>query len=58
MPLPPELFDIDDDTAIVGDIDAFIAYVESSQALLDWQECIDLRLREFEELFGDLSLAA
>ena len=58
MPLPPELLDIDDHTAIVGDIDTFIAYVESGQALLDWQERMNIRLREFETLFGDLSLAA
>jgi hypothetical protein len=58
MPLPPELAEEHDDTTVVGDIDAFIAYVESGQAMLDWQERMALRLKELEELCGSPTLAA
>jgi len=34
--LPTELVNEPEDTAVVGDIDAFIAYIESGQALEDW----------------------
>jgi len=36
--LPAELAIEPEDTTIVGDIDTFIAYVESGQALHDWYE--------------------
>ena len=51
MPLPPELLDEPEDTAIIGDIDAFVGYIESGQAEQDWNERIAIRLRELEELF-------
>jgi hypothetical protein len=41
-----------------GDIDAFIAYIESGQALQDWQTRLAAGLREFEGLFGDIPPAA
>jgi hypothetical protein len=50
MPLPPELAEELEDTAVVGDIDAFIDYIESGQAALDWQERMAMRLRELDEL--------
>ncbi|GIX48956.1 MAG: hypothetical protein KatS3mg131_3167 [Candidatus Tectimicrobiota bacterium] len=50
MPLPPELAATPEDTAVVGDIDALIAYIESGQALQDWEERRAALLRELEEL--------
>ena len=38
MHLPTELFDEPDDTVIIGDLDAFMAYLESGQAWHDWHE--------------------
>ena len=51
MPLPPELAELPEDTAIVGDLEAFIDYIESGQALQDWNERLAQRLKELEELF-------
>ena len=34
--LPTELIIEPEDTTVVGDVDAFIAYVENGQALRDW----------------------
>jgi serine acetyltransferase len=39
------------ETAVIGDVDAFIDYVESGQALRDWHERIAVAMRELEELF-------
>jgi hypothetical protein len=58
MQLPPELIDEPADTAVIGHVDAFIAYVESGQALLDWNERISMRLKEFDEVFGNPAIAA
>ncbi len=51
MPLPIELIQSPDDTDVIGDIDAFIAYVESGQALQDWQTRVALLTKALEELF-------
>ncbi len=51
MPLPPELLDTLEETTVVGDLDAFIAYCESGQALEDWHERIAQRAKELEEVF-------
>ncbi|TSC63000.1 MAG: hypothetical protein G01um101448_140 [Parcubacteria group bacterium Gr01-1014_48] len=51
MPLPPNLAEHPEDTAVVGDIEAFIEYVESGQAFLDWNERLAQRRKELEELF-------
>jgi hypothetical protein len=51
MPLPPELIEHPDDTTVIGDIDAFIEYLESGQALRDWNERLAATLRELEEIF-------
>jgi hypothetical protein len=52
MPLPPELAELPDDTAVVGDVEAFfLEYVEPGQALQDWNERLAQRLKELYELF-------
>ncbi len=50
MPLPPELASAPEDTTVIGDIDAFMEYIESGQALQDWNERRAALLRELEEL--------
>ncbi len=51
MPLPPELLEVPEETAVIGDIDTFMEYVDSGQAERDWDERIAIRRRELEELF-------
>lgn len=51
MPLPPELVEIPEDCAVVGDIEAFLEYVECCQAMQDYNERLAQRLTELEELF-------
>ena len=48
MPLPRELWDVEDETAVVGDVDALIAYIESGNALSDWADRIMQVQREME----------
>jgi hypothetical protein len=58
MALPPELIEEPTETTVIVDVDAFMTYVESGRALKDWQERLDLRLREFDELFRNPTMAA
>ena len=51
MPLPLELLEHPEETAVIGDIDAFIAYIENGQALQDWNQRIAASMKELEELF-------
>lgn len=51
MPLPLELLNESAETTVIGDVEAFIAYIESGQALRDWHARLEARLREMEELF-------
>jgi hypothetical protein len=51
MSLPLELLEEPAETTVVGDIEAFIAYVESGQALQDWNARLTARRQELEELF-------
>ena len=51
MPLPPELEELSEETAVVGDLEAFIDYIECGQAMQDWNERLAQRLKELEELF-------
>jgi hypothetical protein len=51
MPLPPDLVDVPEETTVVGDVDAFIKYIESGQALQDWYERLEKRRSELAELF-------
>lgn len=48
MPLPPELLDIPEDTAVVGDVDAFLEYVESGEASKHYTERLARRIRELD----------
>jgi hypothetical protein len=51
MRFPPELTEHPDDTIVIGDVDAFIEYVESGQAFDDWNTRIAVATKELEELF-------
>ena len=51
MPLPSELLEEPEETAVVNDVEAFMDYIDSGQAERDWHERIALRIRELEELF-------
>ena len=51
MALPPELLEHPDDTAVIGNIDDFITYIESGQALQDWHQRIAAAMKEMENLF-------
>ena len=61
MPLPDCLAKIPEDVAILGtsenpeflewDIQKFLEYVESGDALLDWNKRLAQRLKELRELF-------
>ena len=48
MHMPIEIQEMPADTTVMGDIDAFIAYIESGQALNEWQKCHAKALQEIE----------
>ena len=50
MPLPPELDNIPEPFAVLGDLDAFIEYLESGQAAQDWEERMAMQRRALDEL--------
>lgn len=50
MPLPPELLEVPDETAVVGNIDIFLEYLTSGQAARDYEERLAQRLKELEAL--------
>lgn len=50
MPLPTKLFEEPEETAVVGDVDAFIQYVENGQAEQDWYMLIELYRQELDEM--------
>lgn len=50
MYVPDEVFHDPDATALIGDIDAFMAYYESGQAAKDWEERMAYRMRELDWL--------
>ena len=52
MPLPIELIQEPEDTTVVGDIEAFMIYVETGQAARDYHERISFRLKELEDTLG------
>ena len=59
--LPPELALASEETTVVGDIEAFIEYMENGQALRDWharlailtEEC-DAFLREHSHVWSHI----
>jgi hypothetical protein len=53
--LPIELIEASDETAVVGDIDTFIEYVESGQALRDWHDRLDAIAEEYETFLREHS---
>jgi hypothetical protein len=56
MALPPELLEEPAETTVVGDIDAFMTYVESGRAQQDWQERLDLRLKDLRRSYHGCGL--
>jgi hypothetical protein len=48
MYMPIEIQEMPADTTVMGDIDAFIAYIESGQALNEWQKCHAKARQEIE----------
>jgi hypothetical protein len=53
--LPPELALASEETTIVGDIDTFIEYVESGQALRDWHERLAILAEECDTFLREHS---
>ena len=53
--LPPELALASEETTVVGDIDAFIEYVESGQALRDWHERLAILTEECDAFLREHS---
>jgi hypothetical protein len=53
--LPPELVNELDETTVVGDIDAFVAYIESGQALQDWYERLTMLAAEYDAFLKEHS---
>jgi len=53
--LPPELALTSEETTVVGDIDAFIEYVESGQALRDWHERLAILTEECDTFLREHS---
>jgi hypothetical protein len=53
--LPPELALASEETTVVGDIDAFIEYVESGQALRDWHERLAILTEECDTFLREHS---
>ena len=48
MPLPSELLNAMDETTVVGDLDAFMVYLESGQAWQDWRHLHATAVKELE----------
>jgi hypothetical protein len=49
MTLPMPLNDETDDTAVIGDLDAFMTYVESGRALQDWHALCKAAAKEMDD---------
>ena len=53
--LPLELTEESDHTTVIGDIDTFIEYVESGQALRDWHDRLTAIAEEYETFLREHS---
>lgn len=53
--MPIELAIVPEDTTIVGDIDAFIDYVENGQALRDWHDRLAAQTEECDAFLREHS---
>jgi hypothetical protein len=53
--LPAELAIAPEDTAIIGDVDAFIAYLENGQAMRDWHERLAVLTEECDAFLREHS---
>lgn len=53
--MPVELAIVPEDTTIVGDIDAFMEYVESGQALRDWHDRLAVQAEECDAFLREHS---
>jgi hypothetical protein len=53
--LPVVLAVVPEDTAVVGDIDAFMDYIENGQALRDWHERIAMQTEECDAFLREHS---
>jgi len=53
--LPAELAINPEDTAVIGDVDAFIAYLESGQAMRDWHERLAVLAEECDAFLREHS---
>jgi hypothetical protein len=49
MFLPSHLAMVPEETAVVGDLQRFMIYIESVEVILDWHERCQLRQRELDE---------
>ncbi len=47
--IPKEVIEEPQSTALIGDVDAFLAYCESGEAFLDWHTLIDRIWKNIED---------
>ena len=52
MGLPDHLWDVEEETAVVGDVDAFMRYVESGIAYQEWKAQVAFRHKELRKKCG------
>ena len=55
MPLPHELLGVEEETAVVGDVEAFMDYLERGQSYEDWKDRILQSARWIAQDFGPIS---
>ena len=51
--LPFKYHAISDDTVVIGDLNAFMQYVDTGLAYRDWQDRCEVAAREREDFFRD-----
>jgi hypothetical protein len=55
MPLPNALLNTTDDTTIIGDMEAFMVYIESGQACHDWWQLHAVAMKELDSFIQSRS---